>query len=70
MLGRGCGVSQYPQFYDRIKNIYIMLPLPYVESYIGEKGRHFLQEPWIISLDKSFETFFMVSISYMTTSKY
>ena len=22
MLGRGCGVSQYPQFYDTIKYIY------------------------------------------------
>ena len=41
MLGHGCGVSQYPQFYDRIKYIYIILPRPYVGSYIGEKGHQF-----------------------------
>ena len=57
MLVHGCDVSRYPQFYDRIKNICQMLPLPYVESYTGEKGRHFLQELWIIALSKSVETF-------------
>ena len=60
MLGHGCGVSKYPQFYDRIKVIYQILPRPYVESYSGEKGHYFLQEPWIISLAKSVETFIMV----------
>ena len=70
MLGHGCVVSQYPQFYDRIKNIYQMLPHPYVGSYSGEKGHQFLQEPWINALSKSFETFFMVSISDMPTSQY
>ena len=35
ILGHGCGVSKYPQFYDRIKYIYQMLPRPYVGSYIG-----------------------------------
>ena len=39
-------------------------------SYIGEKGHHFLQEPWIIALAKSVEIFFMVSISDMPTIKY
>ena len=43
MLGHGCGVSQYPQFYEKIKNKYQMLPRPYVVSYSVEKGRHFLQ---------------------------
>ena len=38
MLGHGCGVSQYPQFYDRIKNMYQMILRPYVGSYSGEKG--------------------------------
>ena len=70
MLGHGCGVSQYPQFYDTIKYIYQMLPRPYVESYSGEKGNQFLHEPWILVLAKSFETFFMVSISDMPTIKY
>ena len=70
MLGHECVVSQYPQLYDRIKNIYQMLPLPYVGSYSGEKGHQFWQEPWIIALAKSVETFFMVSISDMLTIKY
>ena len=64
MLGHGCGVSQHPQFYDRIKNIYQMLQRPYVGSYIGENGHQ-----WIIVLAKSVETFFMVSISDMLTMK-
>ena len=50
MLGHGCGVSQYPQFYERIKNRYQILPRPYVGSYSGEKSRQFLQEPCIITL--------------------
>ena len=69
MLGHGCVLSQYPQFYDRIKK-YQMLLSPYVGSYSGEKGHQFLQEPWIIALAKSVEAFFMVSISEMPTIKY
>ena len=45
MLVYGCGVSQYPQFYDRIKNIYQMLTPPYVGVYSGQKGHQFLHEP-------------------------
>ena len=52
MLVHGCGVSQYPQFYDRIKNIYQMLPRPYVGGYSGEKGHEFLHETWILALTK------------------
>ena len=47
-----------------------MLPLPYVGSYSYEKGHQFFHEPWIFSLDKSVETFSMVSISDMRTIKY
>ena len=42
VLGHGCDVSQYPQFYDKIKNKYHMLPRPYVGSYSDEKGHQFL----------------------------
>ena len=52
------------------KNIYRMLPRPYVGSYIGEKVHKVLQEPCIIALAKSVETFIMVPIRDMTTSKY
>ena len=60
MLGHGCGVSQYPQFYDRIKNIYQMLPHSYVVINSGEKVHQFLQEPCIITLAKSAEIILMV----------
>ena len=52
MVGNGCGVSQYPQFYDtKLKKIQ-MLPRTYVGSYSGEKGHQILQQKWIISLAK------------------
>ena len=70
MLVHGFGVSKYPQFYDTIKNIYQMLPRPYVGSYSGEKGNQLLHKPWILALAKSVETFIMVSISGMPTIKY
>ena len=70
MLGHGCGVSQYPQFYDRIEEKFQMLPHPYVESYSDEKDHQFLQEPWILALAKSVETFVMVSTSDMPTVLY
>ena len=41
MLGRGCGVSQYPQFYEKNENIYPMLPRPYKRSYSGGKCPQF-----------------------------
>ena len=70
MLVHGCGVSQYPQFYDTIKYIYQILPRPYLGSYLGEKGHQFLHKPWILALSKSVETFIFVSISDIPTMKY
>ena len=70
MLGHDCGVSQYPQFYDRTKNIYQMLPRPYVGSYSGERVNQLLQYNWINALEKSVETFVLVSISDMRSKKY
>ena len=40
IIGHGCGVSQYPQFYDQHLEKYQLLPRPYLgsfEGYIGEK---------------------------------
>ena len=70
MSVHGCGYSQYPHFYDTIKNIYQMLPRPYVGSYSGGRGHQFLHKPWILALAKSVETFIMVSISDMPTITY
>ena len=69
MLGHGCGVSLYTQFYDRIKYIYQILLHTYMISYIGENGQQYFQEPWVLKLAKSVETFIMVSISDMPTSQ-
>ena len=70
MLVHVCSVSQYPQFYDRIKNIYEILPRPYVRSYSGEKGHQFFHKTCILALAKLVETFITVSIYYMPTIKY
>ena len=35
MLCYGCGVSQYPQFYDRDSDKYQVLPSPYKEKFEG-----------------------------------
>ena len=47
-----------------------MLPRPYLRIYSGEKGHKIIQQSWIITLDKSVETFILVSISGMPTIKY
>ena len=47
-----------------------MLPRPYVGSYSGEKGCQILQQPWIIALANSVETFLIVSIRDMPKVKY
>ena len=47
-----------------------MLQHPYVGRYSGEKGHQILQQPWIIALAKSIETFIIVSIYEMPTVKY
>ena len=47
-----------------------MLPRPYVGSYSGEKGHQISQQPWIISLAKSVETFIEVSMIDIPTIKY
>ena len=43
VLGHGCGVSQYPQFYDKIKKKYQMLSRLYVGVFSGKKGHQFFQ---------------------------
>ena len=68
MLGHGCGVSQYPQFYDTI--LFQTLPRSYVGRYLSEKGRQFWHKPWILALAKSVGIFILVSISDMPTIKY
>ena len=70
MLGHGCGVSHFPQFYDNIKKKYQILPCPYVGKYLVEKTHKYLQKTWIIELAKSVELFVLVSKSDIPTNKY
>ena len=35
MLGYGCGVSKYPQFYAKYLDMYQVLPRPYIGSFDG-----------------------------------
>ena len=41
MLGYGCGVSQYPRFYDKYLDMYQVLPRPYIGSLYGFPGDKF-----------------------------
>ena len=68
ILGHGCRVSQFSQFYDRVFNQ--ILPRPYVGCYQVEKGNLFFKEKCIVGLAKSVGIFVMVSISDMPTLKY
>ena len=38
MLGYGCGVSVYPQFYDKKRLSFHMLPRPYIISFDGNSS--------------------------------
>ena len=38
MLGHGCGMSQYPQFYDWELDKHQVLPSPYLGSFKGDNG--------------------------------
>ena len=43
MLGYGCGVSMYPQFFVEDLNIYQMLPRPYLRYFDGGPGDQVLK---------------------------
>ena len=42
MIGYGCGVSQYPQFFVKDLDIYQVLPRPYVWSFDGFPGENLI----------------------------
>ena len=44
MLGYGCGVSIYPQFFVEDLNIYQMLPRPYLRSFDGGTADQLLKQ--------------------------
>ena len=44
MLGYGCGVSTYPQFYDKDLKSFHMLPRPYIISFDGQCSDQLLKK--------------------------
>ena len=57
MLSHGCGVSQFPQFYEKIKNIYQLLRRQCVVSYDSEKGQNIFarnMDSWFRKISRMF----------------
>ena len=57
MLGYGCVVPQYPQFYDRYLDNHQGLPRPYLESFEGYPGYKSIKEKWVLYLGGKAGTF-------------
>ena len=68
MLGYGCGVSVYPQFYDKENNSFHMLPRPYIRYFDGQCSDQVLKKEWVLNLAKRAETFVLESIESMIMS--
>ena len=57
MLGYGCGVSMYPQFFVEDLKIYQMLPCPYLRYFYGVPDDQVLKQKWVLDLANRSETF-------------
>ena len=57
MLGYGCGVSMYPQFFVEDLNIYQILPRPYFRSFDGGPAYQVLKQKLVLDLENLAETF-------------
>ena len=57
MLGYGCGVSQYHQFYDKELFIYQLLPRPYKGYFEVFPGYKFVKIKWLLHLAYQAEEF-------------
>ena len=62
MLGYGCGVSMYPQFFVDYLKTYQMLLRPYMISFDGEPADQVLKQKWVLELANRAETFLLESI--------
>ena len=54
MLGYGCGVYMYPQFFVEDLDIYQMLPYPYLRFFYGGPGDKGLKK-WVLDLENRAE---------------
>ena len=62
MLGYGCGVTMYPQFFVEDLKIYQMLPRPYIRSFDGGPDDQVLKQKWVLDLANKAETFVLERI--------
>ena len=62
MLGYGCVVSMYPQFFVEDLKTYQMLPRPHMISFDGEPADQVLKQKWVMDLENKEETFVLESI--------
>ena len=62
MLGYGCGVSTYPQFFVEDLKTFQMLPRPYRIYFDGEPADQLLKQKWLLDLANRSETFLLESI--------
>ena len=69
MLGYGCGVSVYPQFYDKARLSFHMLPRPYIRSFDGNSSDLIFKKEWVLNLAKRAETFVLEKIDLMIMSE-
>ena len=62
MIGYGCGVSTYTQFYEKDSKTFHMLPRPYIRSFDGQCSDQALKQKWVLDLANRAETFVLGSI--------
>ena len=70
MLGYGCGMSQYPQFYYQDLDKYQVLTRPYWGSFEGYLGKKCTKEKCLLDLAGQAEIFLLVSILKRVSKKY
>ena len=68
MLGYGCGVSMYSQFFVDDLDIYHMLPRPFLRSFDGGPGEKVLKNKWVLDLANRAETFAWECIEFRKMS--
>ena len=62
MIGYGCGISMYPQFFVEDLKIYQMLPRPYIRSFDGVPADQVLKQKWVLELANIAEKIVLESI--------
>ena len=67
MLGYGCCVSQYPQFFVKDLDIYQVLPRPYLGYFDGGPGDRLIKKR-VLDLESRAETFVWECIESRITS--